>query len=107
MVPVEIPSRRSTLATLLLACLLAWLLITRPALRGQGENHALIVSLGVLAALCVLYVAEWLVHGLLPAVVAAGMFLAAPRADVGDTFASFVVLNELIFLASLGLILLI
>jgi hypothetical protein len=107
MVSVETPSRRSALATVLLIGLVAWLFIAHPALRGQTDHYSLLTSLVLLAALCVLYVAEWLIHGLPPALVGAAMLLAAPRLEVDDAFTSFVLLNELIFIAILGLVLLV
>jgi hypothetical protein len=107
MASIETSSRRSALATVVLVGLAAWLFIAHPALRGQADHYSLLASLALLAAVCVLYVTEWLIHGLLPALVAGAVFLAAPRIEVDDTFTSLVLLNELIFIATLGLVFLI
>jgi hypothetical protein len=107
MASIETSSRRSALAIVVLVALAAWLFIAHPAVRGQADHYSLLASLALLAAVCVLYVAEWLIHGLLPALVAGAVFLGAPRFEVDDTFTSLVLLNELIFIATLGLVLLI
>jgi hypothetical protein len=107
MASVETPSRHSALATVVLVALAVWLFIAHPALRGQADHYSLLASLALLAALCVLYVAEWLIHGLPPALVAAAVFLVAPRFAIDGAFTSLVLLNELIFIAILGLVLLI
>jgi len=107
MTSAETPTRRSRLATLVLACLVAWLFVGHRTLLGSGDRDSLLSSLGLLTALCVLYVAEWLIHGLVPALVAAGVFLGAARAEAGEVFTSFVLFNELILIAIVGLVLLI